>query len=115
MRHRQLLHGRIGEASASSVRTVRLSDDGKHTMMGGQELPEGRDGERRGPHEYQIHDGLPLDPVALETLPFVFEHFSLQLAHAVPDEDAVEMVHFMLKGSRQITAPFEAHFTLLQI
>ena len=86
---------------ATSPRTVRLGHHSEDPMRGCEELLQGWNRKGRGPHEDQVHRALPFNRFPLQPLLFALEKLTLDLAHPVPDEEAIQVIDLMLKRPRQ--------------
>src|ERR671931_1494124 len=100
--------------AAASLRTVGLGDDGEEAVRGSQQAFERRNREGRGSQKHQVHGGSSFDGFSLVALPFALEDLSLDFAHTIPNEQAIQMIDFVLKSPRQIATTFQRHLLLIQ-
>src|SRR5919197_676030 len=100
--------------AAASLRTVGLGDDGEEAVRGSQQAFERRNRKGRGSQKDQVHEGSSFDGFSLVALPFALEDLTLDFAHAIPHQQPIQVIDFMLKSPRQIAATFQRHFLLIQ-
>src|SRR6266511_3517741 len=106
-REGDLLDRRKGDLSAASLRAVGLGDDGEEGVRRSQKPLQRRNPKRRGSQKYQVHEGSSFDGFSLVALPFALEDLTLDFAHAIPDEQTIQVIDFMLKSPREIATTFQ--------
>ena len=86
---------------ATPARVIWLRNHREYSMVGREKLLQGGNGECRRPHKDEVHSDLPFDGFPLQPLPLAFEHLALDLAHPIPNEHPVQVIHLMLKRARK--------------
>ena len=98
--HRQDLHRRRRRSLIAAAYAIRLGDHQLDAVPGPQQLFKRRNGELRSPTEDQPHGSLPV-PGSLQLANLAQHKIALERTDAEDEENSVQVVNLMLKGTGQ--------------